>query len=137
LYNKRMDLVIDTSAVIAVIANEPERPAIVEHTVDAKVMAPASVHWEVGNAFTAMFKQRRISLVQARQAIRSYERMLLRFVDIDLGQSVEMSYRLGLYAYDAYVLACALNFRLPLLTLDGDLVTAAPEVGVQVLEVGS
>ena len=137
MYNKRMDLVIDTSAVIAVIANEPERPAIVEHTVDAKVMAPASVHWEVGNAFTAMFKQRRISLVQARQAIRSYERMLLRFVDIDLGQSVEMSYRLGLYAYDAYVLACALNFRLPLLTLDGDLVTAAPEVGVQVLEVGS
>ena len=132
-----MDLVIDTSAVIAVIANEPERPAIVEHTVDAKVMAPASVHWEVGNAFTAMFKQRRISLVQASQAIRSYERMLLRFVDIDLGQSVEMSYRLGLYAYDAYVLACALNFRLPLLTLDGDLVTAAPEVGVQVLEVGS
>ena len=132
-----MDLVIDTSAVIVVIANEPERPAIVEHTVGARVMAPASVHWEVGNAFTAMFKQRRISLVQARQAIRSYERMLLRFVDIDLGQSVEMSYRLGLYAYDAYVLACALNFRLPLLTLDGDLVTAAPEVGVQVLEVGS
>ena len=98
-------------------------------------MAPTSVHWEVGNAFSAMFKQRRISLVQARQAIRSYERMHFRFVDVDLGQSVDMSYRLGLYAYDAYVLACALNLRLPLLTLDGDLIDAAPEVGVQVLEV--
>ena len=130
-----MDLVIDTSAVIAVIANEPERSPIVEHTVGATVMAPASVHWEVGNAFSAMFKKRRISLVQARQAIRSYERMHFRFVDVDLGQSVEMSYRLGLYAYDAYVLACALNLRLPLLTLDGDLIDAAPEVGVQILEV--
>ena len=135
MYNSSMDVVIDTSAVIAVIANEPERRAIVEHTVDANLIAPASVHWEVGNAFSAMFRRGRINLAQAKRAIESYERIMFRFVDIDLGQSLELSERLDMYAYDAYVLACASNLRIPLLTLDGGLVTKAPMVGVRVLEV--
>ena len=113
-----MDVVIDTSAVIAVIVWAPERPTIIRHTAGAGLAAPASLHWEVGNAFSAMFRRRRITLDQARQAVESYQQMLLRFVDIDLGQSLELAERLGLYAYDAYVVACALNLRAPLLTLD-------------------
>ena len=135
MYNSSMDIVIDTSAVIAVIANEPEKPAIVEHTLGANLIAPASVHWEVGNAFSAMFKRRRISLSQAKEAIKSYERIVFRFIDVDLGQSLELSDRLNMYGYDAYVLACALNMRSPLLTLDKKLAAAAPVVGVKVLEV--
>jgi len=135
LYNSSMDIVIDTSAVIAVIANEPEKPAIVEHTLGANLIAPASVHWEVGNAFSAMFKRRRISLSQAKDAIKSYERIVFRFIDIDLGQSLDLASRLNMYGYDAYVLACALNLRSPLLTLDKKLAAAAPMVGVKVLEV--
>lgn len=135
MYNSSMDIVIDTSAVIAVIANEPEKPSIVEHTLGANLIAPASVHWEVGNAFSAMFKRRRISLSQAKEAIKSYERIVFRFIDVDLGQSLELSDRLDMYGYDAYVLACALNLRSPLLTLDKKLAAAAPAVGVRVLEV--
>ena len=135
MYNSSMDIVIDTSAVIAVIANEPEKQSIVEHTLGANLIAPASVHWEVGNAFSAMFKRRRISLSQAKEAIKSYERIVFRFIDVDLGQSLELSDRLDMYGYDAYVLACALNLRSPLLTLDKKLAAAAPAVGVRVLEV--
>ena len=135
MYNSSMDIVIDTSAVIAVIANEPEKPAIVEHTLGANLIAPASVHWEVGNAFSAMFKRRRISLSQAKEAIKSYERIVFRFIDIDLGQSLDLASRLNMYGYDAYVLACALNLRSPLLTLDKKLAAAAPVIGVKVLEV--
>lgn len=112
------------------------RSAIVEHTVDTNLIAPASVHWEVGNAFSAMFRRRRITLAQARQALGSYERMAFRFIDIDLIQSLELSQRLSLYAYDAYVLACALNARSPILTLDRKLATAAASTGVRVLEIG-
>ena len=131
-----MELVIDTSAIIAVIADATERSAIVEHTVDTNLIAPASVHWEVGNAFSAMFRRRRITLTQAKQALSSYERMPFRFIDIDLIQSLELSERLSLYAYDAYVLACALNSRAPLLTLDRKLATTAASAGVRVLEIG-
>ena len=130
-----MDIVIDTSAIIAVIANEPERRAIVGRTVGAALAAPASVHWEVGNAFSAMFKRGRINLVQAKQAVRSYERMRLRFVDVDLSESLELSQRLNFYAYDAYVLACALRLRSRLITLDKKLAALAPLAGVRVLEV--
>ena len=130
-----MDLVIDTSAIIAVIANEPERQAIVAQAADSALVAPASVHWEVGNAFSAMFRRRRITLEQARLAIRSYEQIRIRFMDIDLTQSLELSEQLDIYAYDAYVLASAFNLRLPLLTLDRRLAAVAPLVGVRTLEV--
>ena len=132
-----MDLVIDTSAVIAVIANEPERDAIIAQTVGVSLLAPASVHWEIGNAFSAMLKRRRITLSLAQQAIRSYEQMQFRFIDVDLSQSLNLSAQLGLYAYDAYVLACALNLRSPLLTLDNGLAGNAALAGVRVMEVNA
>ena len=56
-----MDLVIDTSALIAVIVGEPERDAIVSVTSGQTLIGPGSIPWEVGNAFTAMVKQRRIN----------------------------------------------------------------------------
>lgn len=129
-----MDLVADTSAIIAVINDEPERQAIIRYTVGAELVAPPSVHWEVGNAFSAMLKRRRISLDQAKQAIASYHRITFRYIDVSLEQALELSERLDIYAYDAYVLACALNLRLPLLTLDKRLANAATTLEVQTLE---
>ena len=136
MYNTGMDIVIDTSAIVAVIANEPERPAIVRLTMGANVVAPASVHWGVGNAFSAMFKRNRISLAQSIEAINNYKQMKLRFVDIDLNEALEISHRLGLYAYDAYVLACAFKLRSPLLTLDTRLASVTPAAGIRALGVG-
>ena len=130
-----MDLVIDTSAIIATLTDEPERQAIIEYTVGAELIVPPSVHWEVGNAFSAMLKRRRISLAQAKQAIVNYHRITFRYIDIGLDQSLELSEQLDIYAYDAYVLACALNLRLPLLTLDKRLSSAAAQLKVQTLEV--
>ncbi len=134
MYNWLMDLVADTSAIIAVINDEPERQAIIRYTVGAELVAPPSVHWEVGNAFSAMLKRRRISLDQAKQAIASYHRITFRYIDVSLEQALELSERLDIYAYDAYVLACALNLRLPLLTLDKRLANAATTLEVQTLE---
>lgn len=132
-----MNVVIDTSAVIAVIANEPERAPIVELTVGASLVAPSSMHWEVGNTFSAMLRRNRITLAQAELAVDRYQQMLFRFVDVDLHQALRLSERLGLYAYDAYVLACAQRMRYPVLTLDKRLAVSAPLAGVDVLEVGS
>lgn len=132
-----MDLVVDTSAIIAVIAGEPERDAIIAQTMGVSLLAPASVHWEVGNAFSAMLRRRRITLSLAKQAIRSYEQMQFRFIDVDLNQSLDLSARLGLSAYDAYVLACALNLRSPLLTLDNGLAGNAARAGVRVLDINA
>ena len=135
MYSCCMALVADTSAIIAVINDEPERQAIIRYTVGAELVVPPSVHWEVGNAFSAMLKRQRISLSQAKQAIASYHRITFRYIDIGLDQALELSERLNIYAYDAYVLACALNLMLPLLTLDKRLANAAAALDVQLLEV--
>lgn len=43
--------------------------------------------------------------------------------------------RMDIYAYDAYVLVCASDMQLPLLTLDNRMATIASQIGVQTLEV--
>lgn len=128
-------MVIHNSAVIAVLMDEPEKAAILELIEGAELVAPRSVHWEIGNAFSLMFKRRRIALPKAKEAFAEYERMPIRFVDIDMVQALELAERLNIYAYDAYMLACALDLDAPLLTLDKGLANAASRLGVQVVEV--
>ena len=43
-----MDIVVDTSVIIAVIANEPQRDILIDLTKGADLLAPPSVHWEIG-----------------------------------------------------------------------------------------
>ena len=135
MYNDGMDLVIDTSAIIAVMANEPEKQAILEYIDDSIPVAPRSVHWEIGNALSRMFKRDRNTIAQSNIALSYYGQMRLRFIDVDLAQSLELSEQLNIYAYDAYVLVSAFNHRLPLLTLDKGMAAAASQIGVQALEV--
>ena len=128
-------MVIHNSAVIAVLMDEPEKAAIAERIKDAELVAPRSVHWEIGNAFSLMFKRRSIDLLEAKEAFAEYERMPIRLVDVGMVQALELAERLNIYAYDAYMLACALDLDAPLLTLDKGLANAANLIGVQVVEV--
>lgn len=43
-----MDVVIDTSALIAVIVDEPERHRIIEFTTGNTLIGPGSIPWEIG-----------------------------------------------------------------------------------------
>lgn len=130
-----MDIVVDTSVIIAVIADEPEKDSLISQTVGADLLAPPSCHWEVGNAFSAMLNRGRITLPQAQQAIDAYRSIHIRFVDVNLVQAVGLAHGLGIYAYDAYIIACALNQRCALISLDRRLVAAAKVAGAHVLEV--
>jgi len=130
-----MNLVVDTSVIIAVLTSEPERSALVKLTRGVDLIAPVSVHWEVGNALAAMFKRGRIEPGQIRQVLRAYGRIPIRYVDVPLGDALDLAVEHGLYAYDAYVLACALSQRCRLVSLDKGLVRAASAASVGVLEV--
>ena len=46
-----MNIVIDTSAIIAVIADEPEKARLIELTKGVTLVVPPSIKWEIGNAF--------------------------------------------------------------------------------------
>jgi len=132
-----MNLVIDTSILIAVLASEPERERLVQQTEGFDLLAPASVHWEVGNALSAMLKRKRITHGQLHPVISAYEQIPLRFVDVDLQDALEIAAAHDLYAYDAYIIACARENRCNLISLDKNLLQAAKAAGVGILEVPS
>ena len=129
-----MDLVADTSTIIAVIANEPEKPLLIAKTQGYDLVAPRSLYWEVGNAFSAMIKRGRITLQQATAAIEIYQQIPIELVDVDLKPALEIVDKHKIYAYDAYVIACASDRGCPLLTLDGGLAYAAKAAGLEVWE---
>ncbi len=130
-----MELVVDTSALLAVLTGEATRDRLIARTQGAELLAPGSVHWEVGNAFSALLKRRRLKLPDVQAAQAAYAQIPIRFVDVELAAALELADRFGLYAYDAYLMACARRQRAPLLTLDARLGRAAKEAGVQLLEV--
>jgi predicted nucleic acid-binding protein len=132
-----MNLVVDTSVLIAVITSEPERVKLIQQTQGVDLLAPSSVHWEVGNALAAMLKRKRIASDQLRPIIRAYEQIPIRFVEVDLQRALEIAVDHDLYAYDAYIIACARENRCSLISLDKGLLQAARAAGVGFLEVPS
>lgn len=129
------NIVVDASVLIAVVTNEPDKEKLVLLTQNADLIAPHSIHWEIGNAFSAMLKRNRVTVEDAVQAIKSYQNIAIRFVDVELEEAVRLAGNLNIYAYDAYLIRCALKYKSPLLSLDRRLLNTARLVNAQIVEV--
>ena len=130
-----MQIVVDASAVLAVLLEEPERPALIATTRGMELLAPASLPWEVGNALVAAVRRRRLTQDEAMAAWTGYEAVPIRLIEVDIRDAMRAAIDLGLYAYDGYVVTVARSRAAPLLTLDARLRTAAGRAGVPLLEV--
>ena len=130
-----MDIVIETTALIAVIVGVPERNKIVVFTAGNTLIGPGSIPWEIGNAFSAMFKHDRLTLDEAEKGLSIFESIPLRYVEPDFFNALKLSKKVIMYAYDAYFLDCAIRFKSPLLTLDRKLKLAAQDIKIVTLEV--
>ena len=82
-----------------------------------------------------MFKRNRVTLEQALKAIQAYNKIPIRFVEVGLERSLELAKTANIYAYDAYLIRCALRYRAPLMSLDRNLVDFAQRMKVKVVEV--
>lgn len=131
----KLDIVIDTSAIIAVIAGEPERMKIIELTSGNTLIGPGSIPWEIGNAFSAMLKRNRLSLEEAKRGLEIFRTIPLRYIELDFANAISISRKNNIYAYDAYFLECALKQKAPLLTLDLKLKSVAADMKISALEV--
>jgi len=129
------EITVDTSAFLAVVLGEPERDRVVQLTADCGLVSPGSVPWEVGNAFSAMFKRKRLSLEEAREGLAVFMGIPVRYAIPDLDRAVALADQLKIYAYDAYVLECAIRFRTPLVTLDRQVAASAATLGIACPEV--
>lgn len=130
-----MVITIDTSALLAVLLNEQHRPAIIDVTKGHDLQAPASLDAEVGNALSAMFKQNRLRLVDAEQVLGQFSEIPIRRTSLRLDKAVQLANKYNIYAYDAYMLDCARQYRSPLLSLDNQLREVAKQMKLNILEI--
>ncbi|MDK1039733.1 MAG: type II toxin-antitoxin system VapC family toxin [Actinomycetota bacterium] len=89
----------------------------------------------MGNALAAQLRRGRLRPDETRILLQAYRQIPIQFVEVSIEVALEVAAELGIYAYDAYMVACALKYRCPLLTLDKGLVQAAQQAGAEIMEV--
>ena len=86
-----MNLIVDTSVIIAVITNEKHKQDLIKLSKGTNLIAPASLHWEICNAFSAMLKRKRVSIEEAVSALAAYRQIPLQFSEVDIETALELS----------------------------------------------
>jgi predicted nucleic acid-binding protein len=132
---KGESILVDASAVLAVILEEPEKAAILEVTAGCEAKAPGCLRWEIGNAFSAMVKRGRLTDHESLAALRIFETIPVQEVYVNLGDALALAMRQHIYAYDAYYLMAAKNHRVALLTLDSGMSDVARAEGINLKEI--
>lgn len=130
-----MNYVADTSVILAVILGEQKKKSILSATKGVTLIGPASIPWEIGNAFSALIKRNKISLAEAHKGIGVFQQIPIRILDVDFTNALTLSDEFNIYAYDAYFLDCCLRHAVPLITLDNEQKKIAIKLGIEILEV--
>ena len=128
-------ILVDASAVLAVILEEPEKDSIVKATAGCEAKAPGCLRWEVGNAFSAMAKRGRLEPEETFAALKVFDMIPMQEVEVDLGEALEMALENDIYAYDAYYLAAAKKHRVELLSLDQRMLEVAKNEGIKIRKI--
>ena len=126
-----MEIVVDASALVAVLLRESDRDFVQAATTGVDLCSPTSLPMEVGNALVRAARRGRISREEAVAGWSEFTAMEVRLIDIEVSQAISLAVECGLYAYDGYVLKLARSRDLPLLTLDRKLNDTALRIGVR------
>jgi predicted nucleic acid-binding protein len=130
-----MEITVDTSAIMAVLLNEPSKERLREQTRGVELVSAPTLPWEVGNGLSALFKRKRLDRNQAAIALMSFRQIPVRLGEVEIEAAVRLAEEQDICAYDACVLECARKYRTPLLSLDGSQMRIARGLGIEVLEV--
>jgi predicted nucleic acid-binding protein len=135
MYAEIMEIVLDASAIIAVIADEPESNIVINCTKNAVLISPHIVSFEIANALTKMMKR---GIISSKEKIigliNAFQKIPIKAVEVNLEKSLEIAWHFKIYAYDAFYLETAKRLNLPLLTFDNGIRKIGKEIGVTILE---
>ncbi|MEQ1696902.1 MAG: type II toxin-antitoxin system VapC family toxin [Hyphomicrobiaceae bacterium] len=129
-----MRLVVDVNVVLAVVLGEPEREWAIAAAVDCDSLAPRSFPFEIGNALTSLVKRKRLSSEDMLAAWRAAATFQVTLRDVDMSAALRLAGVHNIYAYDAYILQCAIDSRAKLLTLDQRMAAVGRSIGLDVVE---
>ena len=116
LYN--MEVLLDASAIMAIILNEPNRHEVIKLTENTILLAPEVISFEIGNALINLHKKQKITEEKLISAYKKYTSIPIRIITVDVEKALKIACMYGIFAYDAYYLEIAVRLKLPLITFD-------------------
>jgi len=90
------------------------------------------ISYEIANSLTKMMKKI-INKEHMLTMFGYYEKIIIRQVNIDFMQVLEIAWNYKIYSYDAYYLELAKRLKLPLLTFDSQMAIIGKEMGINIL----
>ena len=134
-YIVRMDVLLDASALMPVLVDEPEKEQIIKLTRNYDLLTPSIMPYEIGNALTRMKKRQLMKDKEIIMAYNNFRKIPLRMLEVDIEKALGIACKYIIYAYDAYYLEIAYRLNLPLLTLDRTMKKIALDLKLKLLEV--
>jgi len=128
-----MEIITDASAIMAVVAMEPEREKVIKLTKGAKIICPDVISYEIANSLTKMMKKKIINKEHMLTMFGYYEKIIIKQANIDFMQVLEIAWSYKIYSYDACYLELAKRLKLPLLTFDNQMAIIGKEMGINIL----
>jgi predicted nucleic acid-binding protein len=128
-----VEIVLDTSAIIAAIADEPDGDKVINLTENAILVCPSVISFEVANALTRMIRKRVVDKEKMNDLLKSFQKIPIKLFENDLEDVLEIAWSYKIYAYDAFFLNTAQSLNLPLLTFDDEMIAIGKELGINIL----
>lgn len=123
-------VVIDASALAAVLFNEPAGLDVAQQAQGASLLAPHLMKYEIANVAAIKVKRGIIAAAQAQAVLELFENTLIEYSDINARDVAALAVQTGLTGYDAAYLWLAQTTGAKVLTLDGDLRKAAAGLAI-------
>lgn len=127
---KQNSIIIDASAILAVLLKEEDAMNILQKTKDSVLLSAKCLPFEIANSLSKQLKRQLIALEHVQKIFSIFNRLPIELVDVDFNNALEFCAQENHYAYDMFYLDCAVKNKCPLLTLDKKLSEIAVKRGV-------
>jgi predicted nucleic acid-binding protein len=128
-----MNILLDASAIMSIILNEPNKEIVIKLTRGSMLLSPAMISYEIGNALISLYKRHKLKENEVIDAYNDFKQIPIRTLDIDMEKALKISCKYNVYAYDAYYLETAKRLKLPLITFDIPMKNVALDMKINVL----
>jgi predicted nucleic acid-binding protein len=118
-------IVVDASALAAVLFGEPEAPKVAARLGDSALLAPTLFSYEVANICWKKLRRHPEKRAALLEAYSFLGRMEIEEIEVPTPEVLLLADRENLTVYDASYLWLSRRLGLELVTLDGDLNAAA------------
>ncbi len=129
-----MRVVVDTNTLLAVAMNEPEKDWLIAVTHGYDLVAPAVLPYEIGNALSSLVRRDVIAERQLPAIWDATAKIPVELAPVNVRNALLLAGHFRIYAYDGYFLQCAIDAKVPLLSLDRGMLRVAKELKLDVME---